>query len=221
MPFAHLHLQISDTDNWLLTPRLSFDWRTWLKVGCLPSFLLARHSLHSRVLLPAAAINKRPIYLGQFRWLTHPNYFASGMFILDRFTLGFFLFLFLFMLKSILLRERGKKKRKKRKCLRAASLSTSPLWATLNMCKIWALLKCYFHQRGGIFTGVLWSEVAATIAEENCFRKCCPSLCFPRIPPSVASLTREPSRMWLPFPYEVVRAHFLQLSRQRLSVRGN
>lgn len=67
--------------------------------GSLPLSLLL-----SRVLLAAAAINKRPIYLGQFCWLTHPNYFASGMFILDHFTLG------VFMLQSILLQD-GKKRR--------------------------------------------------------------------------------------------------------------
>lgn len=115
VPFAHLHLQISDTDHWLLTPCLSFDWRTWLKVGCLPSFLLARHSLHSRVLLPAAAINKRPIYLGQFRWLTHPNYFASRMFILDRFTLFlFFCFVFVYAQIDTSAGERKKKEKKKK-----------------------------------------------------------------------------------------------------------
>lgn len=113
VPFAHLHLQISDTDHWLLTPRLSFDWRTWLEVGRLPSFLLARHSLHSRVLLPAAAIKKRPIYLGRFRWLTHPNYFASGMFILDRFTLGFFCCCFSLRSNRYFCRREEKKKKKK------------------------------------------------------------------------------------------------------------
>lgn len=52
-----------------------------------PPHLTRPDRLLSHVLLPAAAINKRPIYLGQFCWLTHPNYFAGGMFILDRFTL--------------------------------------------------------------------------------------------------------------------------------------
>lgn len=39
--------------------------------------------------------------------------------------------------------------------------------------------------------------------------------------PSAASLAGECFRTSDPFTYEVVPVHFLQLSRQRLSVRGN
>lgn len=123
--------------------------------------------------------------------------------------------------------------------------SASPAWGVLDMLyKVRVLrgllLKCARSQKEESFCLVLlillfWftatirqakdscvlGDYASAAAGENVVCRCVSSRVITQFSLNVASLAEEPCRTQLPFPYEVVQARFLQLSRQRLSVRGN
>lgn len=131
---------------------------------------------------------------------------------------------------------------KTRKCFHVVALSAFPSHDTLNMLyKIRAFhgkcgAVCVISLKGAIHITVLsflfllfqWDKdlmgtciLMAAKREQNIVTVCLHAFIIICIFQSAASPAEECFRTSVPFTYEVVPLHFLQLSRQRLSVRGN